>query len=78
MVSNKKPGIKAKSQIWSTESALQKIAPAIDYIFAEGNPCGIKAVFKKLGVCGDTVRLPLVNISDSLQSKIDKFVDDFN
>lgn len=52
-----------------------KIAPAIDYIFAEGNPAGIKAVFKKLGVCGDTVRLPLVEISDGLRDKIDSFIE---
>lgn len=50
------------------------IAPAIDYIFAEGNPAGIKGVFKKLGLCGDTLRLPLVNISEALQQKIDDFV----
>jgi 4-hydroxy-tetrahydrodipicolinate synthase len=54
-----------------------KIAPAIDYIFAEGNPAGIKAVFNKLGICGDTVRLPLVGISDSLRSKIDTYIDSF-
>lgn len=52
-----------------------KIAPAIDYIFAEGNPAGIKAVFKKRGICGDTVRLPLVGVSDGLRSKINAFVD---
>ena len=54
-----------------------KIAPAIDYIFAEGNPAGIKAVFKKLGICGDTVRLPLVGVSDSLRNRIDSFVENF-
>ncbi|MDP2685592.1 MAG: 4-hydroxy-tetrahydrodipicolinate synthase [Aequorivita sp.] len=54
-----------------------KIAPAIDYIFAEGNPAGIKAVFKKLGICGDTVRLPLVGISDGLRAKIDSFTKNF-
>ncbi len=54
-----------------------KIAPAIDYIFAEGNPAGIKAVFKKLGTCGDTVRLPLVGVSDDLRKKIDQFVESF-
>jgi len=51
-----------------------KLAPAIDYIFAEGNPAGIKAVFSKKGICGDTVRLPLVGISDELRSEIDSFV----
>lgn len=54
-----------------------KIAPAIDYIFEEGNPAGIKAVFKKLGICGDTVRLPLVGVSNSLRTKIDDFVENF-
>lgn len=54
-----------------------KLAPAIDYIFAEGNPAGIKAVFNKLGICRATVRLPLVGISLALQTKIDAFVDDF-
>jgi len=54
-----------------------KIAPAIDYIFAEGNPAGIKAVFKKIGICGDTVRLPLVGISNELRSKIDLFVQNY-
>ncbi len=54
-----------------------KLAPAIDYIFYEGNPAGIKAVFKKLKICGDTVRLPLVGISDDLQFKIDTFINEF-
>ncbi|HPF11936.1 MAG TPA: 4-hydroxy-tetrahydrodipicolinate synthase [Flavobacteriaceae bacterium] len=54
-----------------------KLAPAIDYIFAEGNPAGIKAVFHKLGICNDAVRLPLVGISKELREKIDQFVDTF-
>lgn len=54
-----------------------KIAPAIEYIFAEGNPAGIKAVFKELGICGDTVRLPLVVVSPDLRSKIKSFIGAF-
>ncbi|MBC7744818.1 MAG: 4-hydroxy-tetrahydrodipicolinate synthase [Flavobacterium sp.] len=34
------------------------------HIFAEGNPAGVKATLKLLGICGDTVRLPLVNITE--------------
>ena len=45
--------------------------------FAEGNPAGIKAVFHKLGICEDTLRLPLVNVSEELQAKIDAFIDGF-
>lgn len=54
-----------------------KLAPAIDYIFEEGNPAGIKAVLSKKGICGDTVRLPLVKVSDELSAKINSFIDDF-
>lgn len=54
-----------------------KLAPAIDYIFEEGNPAGIKAVFYKKNICGDTVRLPLVGISKNLSSKIDSFIENY-
>ncbi|WP_432709079.1 4-hydroxy-tetrahydrodipicolinate synthase [Pedobacter sp.] len=39
-------------------------------LFAEGNPAGVKAALKHLGVCGDTVRLPLVQVSPGLQAQI--------
>ncbi len=54
-----------------------KLAPVIDYIFEEGNPAGIKAVFNKLNICGDTVRLPLVGISSHLSNKIQSFMDQY-
>jgi 4-hydroxy-tetrahydrodipicolinate synthase len=52
-----------------------KIADAIDYIFEEGNPVGIKAMFHKLNLCEPTVRLPLVEASNKLQNKINSFID---
>lgn len=39
-------------------------------IFAEGNPGGVKAALKQLGVCDDYVRLPLVQVTDSLRKAI--------
>jgi 4-hydroxy-tetrahydrodipicolinate synthase len=33
-------------------------------MFAEGSPAGVKTALKQLGVCGDTVRLPLVQVSE--------------
>jgi 4-hydroxy-tetrahydrodipicolinate synthase len=38
--------------------------------FAEGNPAGVKAALKHLGICGDTVRLPLIKASSSLEKSI--------
>lgn len=52
-----------------------KMAPAIDYIFAEGNPAGIKEVFNLLGICGNTLRLPLVNVSEDLRQQLKQFID---
>ena len=39
-------------------------------LFAEGNPGGVKAVLKQLGICSDTLRLPLVSVSDATAQKI--------
>ena len=51
-----------------------KVADSIDYIFEEGNPVGIKAMFNNLNLCEPTVRLPLIEASESLQKKIDGFM----
>ncbi|NQY30795.1 MAG: 4-hydroxy-tetrahydrodipicolinate synthase [Flavobacteriaceae bacterium] len=54
-----------------------KIADSIDFIFEEGNPVGIKALFYKLGLCGLDVRLPLIAASEELQKEINNFADNF-
>ncbi len=54
-----------------------KIAPAIDLIFAEGNPAGIKALLYKKGMIRNNLRLPLVEASENLQNRINSFVDNF-
>lgn len=42
----------------------------IDYLFVEGNPAGIKVALKELDITGDSVRLPLVNVSDKTKNRI--------
>jgi 4-hydroxy-tetrahydrodipicolinate synthase len=44
-------------------------------IFAEGNPSGVKAALKHLGVCGAGVRLPLVNATNDLEQLIIKEIE---
>jgi 4-hydroxy-tetrahydrodipicolinate synthase len=46
-------------------------------IFEEGNPAGIKAIFELLGLSKAHVRLPLVEASANLKSKIKSFVTSF-
>ncbi len=55
-----------------------KIADSIDLIFAEGNPAGIKSILQKLKICSDEVRLPLVKVSEKLQTKISDFIDNLH
>lgn len=38
--------------------------------FAEGNPAGVKAALKLLGICDDKLRLPLVSVSKTTEQKI--------
>ncbi|MCX2680045.1 4-hydroxy-tetrahydrodipicolinate synthase [Galbibacter sp. EGI 63066] len=45
----------------------------IEYIFEEGNPAGIKAVFENKGLCSPYVRLPLVPASNALKEKISNY-----
>ena len=54
-----------------------KIADSIDMIFEQGNPAGIKEVFKVLGIAENVVRLPLVSVDDSLSKRIYDFVKKF-
>lgn len=50
------------------------LSNSIDMIFEQGNPGGIKEVLKSLGLCENTVRLPLVNVDADLASRIALFV----
>lgn len=49
------------------------LADSIDMIFEQGNPAGIKEVFKSLGLAENTVRLPLVNVDDNLAQRLHDF-----
>jgi len=50
-----------------------KLADSIDMIFEQGNPAGIKEIFKSKGLSENTVRLPLVNVDDNLAKRLDDF-----
>jgi 4-hydroxy-tetrahydrodipicolinate synthase len=50
------------------------LSNSIDMIFEQGNPGGIKEVLKSLGLCENTVRLPLVNVDADLATRIALFV----
>jgi 4-hydroxy-tetrahydrodipicolinate synthase len=51
-----------------------KIANCIEMIFEQGNPAGIKEIFKSLGLSENTVRLPLVVVNEDLSKRINDFL----
>lgn len=54
-----------------------KLADSIDMIFEQGNPAGIKEVFKALAIAENVVRLPLVSVDENLSKRIHDFVKKF-
>lgn len=54
-----------------------KLMDITSAIFSENNPAGIKAVLSALHFCDTTVRLPLVEASNSLKAKIAELVAEF-
>lgn len=54
----------------SARQTVYKIDELITYLFEQGNPAGVKAAMKHLGVCDDYVRLPLMPINTDLRNKI--------
>ena len=47
-----------------------KVLPVISPLFQEGNPAGVKEALQHLGIMSNKLRLPLVNVSEELKSKI--------
>jgi len=46
----------------------------VHYMFVDGNPAGIKATLKILGICGDTLRLPLVKVTSSTYQALENLI----
>ncbi|WLD24408.1 4-hydroxy-tetrahydrodipicolinate synthase [Flavobacterium dauae] len=54
-----------------------QLTDAINMIFEQGNPGGIKEIFKHLGLCENNLRLPLVNVNKDLSDRLADFVKKF-
>lgn len=54
-----------------------KLTGLTDLFFADGNPGGVKAALKMLGVCGDSVRLPLINVNEKVYAQLQLALDNY-
>ena len=55
----------------STHFNLKALTKAV---FADGNPCGIKYVLSRMGLCKNILRLPLVPVGEKTASDIDRLL----
>ncbi len=67
-----------KGDFSSARNNHYKLLTITEMLFSEGNPGGVKAVLKILGICDDVMRLPLVNISSTLFEKIKAETENIN
>lgn len=51
-----------------------KLLDGIRLLFVEGNPAGVKCVLTEMAICGDKLRLPLVNVSEDTSKKIKNYL----
>ncbi|MCC8035824.1 MAG: 4-hydroxy-tetrahydrodipicolinate synthase [Rikenellaceae bacterium] len=59
----------------SAASAIyMRLFEAMETLFEEGNPAGVKAALTIRGICGPAVRLPLVEVSSALYKKLEKLI----
>ncbi len=59
-----------EGNIATAESEMTELTPAIDLLFKEGNPTGVKSMTAAMGLTRSEVRLPLVEGSMSLMEDI--------
>jgi 4-hydroxy-tetrahydrodipicolinate synthase len=57
-------------QIVEARETHHMLSPIIEAIFVEGNPSGIKSVMSMIGLCEDSVRLPLVPATKELKDSL--------
>ncbi len=60
----------AKDQFTKARKYHYPLLSVIQHLFVEGNPAGIKAVMHQLGLCENSLRLPLTPVSEALYKKI--------
>ena len=58
--------------------AYKELAEAVDALFEEGNPVGVKCALSVMGIVASTVRLPLVPGSEALECKFKELISKYN
>lgn len=68
----------AKGNMESARKRHYQLCDIIPLLFAEGNPGGIKAVLKMIGICEENMLLPLLPISSGLRNQLIEAIKEAN
>ncbi|MFI3282864.1 MAG: 4-hydroxy-tetrahydrodipicolinate synthase [Rikenellaceae bacterium] len=60
------------------EKLYEEMAEAVDALFAEGNPTGVKCALNAMGLIGDRMRLPLVSGTPELAAKFKSLIEKYD
>lgn len=60
------------------EEAYASLREAVEALFAEGNPVGVKCALSVMGLIGDTMRLPLVPGTAALRARFEKLIAEYD
>ena len=60
------------------EEVYASLREAVEALFAEGNPVGVKCALSVMGLIGDTMRLPLVPGTAALRARFEKLIAEYD
>jgi 4-hydroxy-tetrahydrodipicolinate synthase len=67
-----------KSNYKTAREIQYRFIEIIELLFIEGNPSGVKEMLSLMNICHNTVRLPLVPVSRTIHTRIQKAVEEVN
>jgi 4-hydroxy-tetrahydrodipicolinate synthase len=65
-----------KSNFKTAREIQFKMLEMIELLFADGSPAGVKAMLSTMGLCQNSLRLPLVPVGRTVNSRIQKAIED--
>lgn len=60
------------------DRAYERLHEAVEALFAEGNPVGVKCALSTMGLIGPTMRLPLVEGTEALRRRFEKLIAEYD
>ncbi|MDP2174334.1 MAG: 4-hydroxy-tetrahydrodipicolinate synthase [Bacteroidota bacterium] len=71
---SKMVALSLEGKVLAAQPIHYELLDAMNLIFADGSPGGIKVILEKMGICGVDVRMPLSGVNETVKSQLLKTV----